>query len=57
MKLEDPLSDGGECEGLVGGDTAVWDMMDVERKDEHGGDHHHQEFQNGNSVGVPCGAR
>jgi hypothetical protein len=39
MGLEGPLSDDGECGGLVAGDTAVRDMMEVEREHEHGWDH------------------
>jgi hypothetical protein len=35
MGLDDPLSDGGECGGLVVGDTAIRDMMEVERELEH----------------------
>jgi hypothetical protein len=36
MGLEGPLSDGGERGGLVARDTAVRDMMEVEREHEHG---------------------
>jgi hypothetical protein len=34
MGLEGPLSDGGECGGLVAGERAVRDMMEVEREHE-----------------------
>ena len=36
--LDAPLS-GGERGGLTVGDATVWDMMDVGKEIEHGGDH------------------
>jgi hypothetical protein len=35
VELEGPLKDDGQCGGLVVGDTAVRDMMEVEREHEH----------------------
>ena len=36
MELEGPPINGGECGGLVAGDTTVRDMMEVEREHGHG---------------------
>jgi hypothetical protein len=35
MELEGPPSKGGECGGFAGGETAVRDMMEVEKKHRH----------------------